>query len=387
MDIIMEIGEIALYEKIKLDIISKIQSGLYLEHHRIPSENQLTKIYGVSRITVSKALSVLTNEGYIYRIQGKGSFVNSKTKGTSSTVTKNVTLVADTAMHRNIKKIGVIIPKIYDYHGLCIVNAIADTLCYPNYFVTTITSFDSSSEACSLENYTLNLFLTNDFDGIIIFPVDTEIYNETILAMQLSKYPFVLIDRNFPGVNSNYVVSDNFIGAKLATTHLISLGHKKIAFCSSATVTEQITASRFNSFKHTMRKNDLTVTSLNDMTEMFTNPDVMSRLEQCISKREITAAVACNAITAINLYSLCKKHNVRVPEDFSIVCFDNTSIHECDSNFFTYIEQQSYNMGKNAAEIIIKLIDDEDTDVKPMQLVLTPTLVVNKSTAPIKLLY
>ncbi|MGF7398331.1 GntR family transcriptional regulator [Thermoanaerobacterium thermosaccharolyticum] len=64
-----------LYHQIKEDIINKIKSKEYLYDEKIPSENELKKRYNVSSITIKKALSDLVNEGYLYRIQGKGTFV------------------------------------------------------------------------------------------------------------------------------------------------------------------------------------------------------------------------------------------------------------------------------------------------------------------------
>lgn len=66
---------IPLYYRVKEDIINKIKDGTYKIEEKVPGENELQKIYNVSSITVRKALSDLVNEGYLYRIQGKGSFV------------------------------------------------------------------------------------------------------------------------------------------------------------------------------------------------------------------------------------------------------------------------------------------------------------------------
>ena len=66
---------VPLYYKIKEEVINKIKNGEYKADDKIPSENDLKKIYNVSSITVRKAFSDLVNEGYLYRIQGKGTFV------------------------------------------------------------------------------------------------------------------------------------------------------------------------------------------------------------------------------------------------------------------------------------------------------------------------
>lgn len=63
------------YYRLKMDVISKINTGTWTDHAKLPSENELCKQYGVSRITVRKTLDELVASKYIYKIQGKGTYV------------------------------------------------------------------------------------------------------------------------------------------------------------------------------------------------------------------------------------------------------------------------------------------------------------------------
>ena len=63
------------YYRLKMDIINKINGGIWTDHAKLPSENELCKQYGVSRITVRKTLDELVTSKYIYKIQGKGTYV------------------------------------------------------------------------------------------------------------------------------------------------------------------------------------------------------------------------------------------------------------------------------------------------------------------------
>ncbi|WP_331836741.1 GntR family transcriptional regulator [Erysipelothrix piscisicarius] len=76
-----------LYEKIKNDIQRDIMNGTLSVHSQLPTELELSTTYGVSRITSKRALNELEQDGLIYRVQGKGSFVaESNTKKTSEDV-------------------------------------------------------------------------------------------------------------------------------------------------------------------------------------------------------------------------------------------------------------------------------------------------------------
>lgn len=63
------------YYQVKTDILSKIQDGTYKAKERLPSEKDFMQHYDISRITIRKALDDLANGGFLYKIQGKGTFV------------------------------------------------------------------------------------------------------------------------------------------------------------------------------------------------------------------------------------------------------------------------------------------------------------------------
>jgi DNA-binding GntR family transcriptional regulator len=69
-----------LYQKIYSEIKQTIINGTLSQSEKLPSENELCKIYNVSRITIRKALDLLTEEGWVIKIQGKGSFANPDAK-------------------------------------------------------------------------------------------------------------------------------------------------------------------------------------------------------------------------------------------------------------------------------------------------------------------
>lgn len=68
------------YYRLKMDIITKINSGLWAEHEKLPSENILCEQYGISRTTVRKTFDALVASKYIYKIQGKGTYVEEASK-------------------------------------------------------------------------------------------------------------------------------------------------------------------------------------------------------------------------------------------------------------------------------------------------------------------
>ena len=67
-----------LYMKLKDYVRSRVESGEWKVGHRVPSENELVNILGVSRMTANRALRELADEGLVVRLRGKGSFVTNE---------------------------------------------------------------------------------------------------------------------------------------------------------------------------------------------------------------------------------------------------------------------------------------------------------------------
>lgn len=341
------------------DLKEKIDTGIYRENDMLPSENELVKTYNVSRITVSKALHMLVDDGYVTREQGKGSFVSPKS---------NHKVSSDTYQP---KKIGFLIPFISDIHALTLSYLIGMELPFPEYDLHII-----QTHSIDHEEYSIKRLRSEGYEGVIIFPIDNEIYSDTILALQVEHFPYVLLDRNFQGINSSFVISDNQYGSALCVKHLVELGHNKIAFCASGNISEQCTEKRYLGYKQELQKNHIKP----DESRVFfsLSDEMVSDFIAKVKSREVTAAIIVNSHTARYILHHCDRNNIRVPEELSLICFDTPTIIDTKHSFLTYVDQGSVEMGAQAGQIIKKLIDNPH--IPPNQVIVKPTLVVNHST-------
>lgn len=367
-----------MYEQIQNDIIRKIQSGAYSEGDRVPSEQELIHTWNVSRTTATKALTELSLNGYIHRIQGKGSFVNAL--GSHLSPKERLTFGTDSPESSGFpRKVGVVIPHYYDYHSGNIIRGITDTLSFPSYFVTIAHGTNRQEE-----EFSLNYFLRSGYCGILLFPVDFEFYSDIILQMTLKKYPLVLMDRTFPGIPCMSVTCDNNKCCELGISHLISLGHRSIAFVAYTSCQEQVTRLRCNSYLNIMASHGLPGILYEGF---FLEDSALSMQEdflQQVKKGSITAVIASNSNAAMELYRLCAENNIRIPEDLSVLCFDHPNFFRQPSgNFFTYLEQNSFDMGKEAALLLHQVLSGEKNP-EHGQIVLQPELVINESTRALR---
>lgn len=204
------------------------------------TEKELAERYHVSRITAVKALTELALNGYIYRVQGRGSFANPLDKHLKPSALKLGGVPKNDGEPRPV---SVLIPEHADYHSGSIIQGITQTLQYPECFVHLVLTHSNQ-----LEEYALEQALKSGCAGVILFPVDCEVYSDTILRMHLNKFPLVLIDRCFPGIQSSCVCCDNEKGGWLAVEHLLSLGHRNICFIADSSFREQVTSVRYGAY-------------------------------------------------------------------------------------------------------------------------------------------
>ncbi|MCC8014202.1 MAG: GntR family transcriptional regulator [Eubacterium sp.] len=142
------------YEIIASEIKDKILLGEIAEGDKIPSENILSEKYDVSRQTVRKALSILSDEGLIESVHGKGTFCRKQTSRRTSS-----------------KNIGVVITYINDYIFPLILKGIYDVLDKKNYSII----LKSTTNGRDREKQCLEDILTKNVDGLIIEPSKSEI--------------------------------------------------------------------------------------------------------------------------------------------------------------------------------------------------------------------
>jgi LacI family transcriptional regulator len=176
------------------------------------------------------------------------------------------------------------------------------------------------------------------------------------------------------------VDSDNLRGAQLATQHLLDLGHRRIAMLTgrpdlqSAKLREQghleaLRASGVRAEPELLRIGGYDpVLSASAAHELLTGPD------------RPTAIFGANDLSAIAAVEVALELGLRVPEDLSVIGFDNVPEAALATPQLTTVEQPIHDMGRRAINLLIKLIQDEP--VETSHITLPTRLVIRQSTAP-----
>lgn len=237
----------------------------------------------------------------------------------------------------------------------------------------------NTDESLEKQDQYVNMLLKRRIDGILFVPADNS--SKSVQLMLKQDIGVVVLDRDIPGDNIDIVRGDSFGGAYQLAMHLVELGHKDIAIVSGP---RQISTSveRVKGFRQAMEEAGLHHNKQNVYWGSFTQTmgrDMTMRALQ--SAPHPTAILAVNNFIANGALQAAAIAGLIVPQDMSIVSFDDIPENINPTPFLTVALQPAYEMGYQAANLLIARLKKEGP--KDFQRIVLPTsLVVRQSTAP-----
>jgi len=216
-------------------------------------------------------------------------------------------------------------------------------------------------------------------DGIIFVAVGVS--HEHIQMLQARKLPVVVVDREIPGVNVSTVITDNQKGGWLATNHLIELGHRRIA-CIAGPNNLTPSAARVTGYQQALKEHNIELNETLILRGDFQYQSGYRLMKQLLENETVpTAVFACNDLMATGALCAVVEMGFRVPEDISIVGFDDIDLASYTTPPLTTIRQPKYEMGVFAVGLLLDQI--KDTNPKPERHILDTELVTRKSSAAV----
>ncbi|UBH14215.1 LacI family transcriptional regulator [Macrococcus armenti] len=193
--------------------------------------------------------------------------------------------------------------------------------------------------------------------------------------------PFVLIGQPYDALsNTVYVDNDNQLLGQEATDYLIKNGHKNILFITNTT-TENIFYERYFGYQKAMM-----MAQLDAHQSLTLNvPDDYVKLEEKIQSAHATAIIALDDIFALRIIQLVELYGYKVPDDISIISFNNSIFSTLTHPYLTTLDIETEKLGQKAMYKLSSLIKGDNTDgmrfVIPHKLIERETVIAKKHTS------
>lgn len=349
-----------LYLQIIDDIKTKISSGQLNIGQKIGSQQELSREYDVSLITIKKAIAELINQGVLFTRVGKGTYVSNR----PSTI--------DLSIH---KTIGLVLSDLKNPFFSLIINSIEARASEFGYNIL----LSNSSDRPQKEDAVIRHFLSIGVDGLMVASL-THFYraSPTIRDLKNDDFPFIMISY-VDDKDVYYVGTDHEHGAFMATEHLIKSGYQNVGYISG----EQgnlLGDLREKGYLRAIKEYNKEV-----------NPNFIFRLAQrgkdyesgyeiglqyCNSKIRPDAIFAYKDLAALGFEQAVIDNGLKVPDDVAIIGFDNIERTEYAPVPLTTISQPTDRIGKLATELLIQKIQGSEIQ---FHTILKPELIIRKS--------
>lgn len=334
-----------LYQKVYSGIADKISDGTLGSGDKIPTDQELSQEYGVSAITVKKALSMLCENGVIRRVQGKGSFV--------SQIEKPVVKTSKSMI------IGVILEHVATPFGLDLLYNLDHKASENGYKIFVRFTYGNRKK----ENEEIEYLVSMNVDGLIVMPTHGFHFNTTLLKLILDGFPVVLIDKELKGIPVATVINDNRAATGMLVEYLQKIGKKNIALVTTFDEDTSSIADRIRGFYDTVEALGLqalpqcSVSRETYFMNKKPNNLVVESIEKYLKENiEQLEAVVCAEYSFVpDVLSSCQRLGIHLPEDLTVCCIDEDYLAP-NGYSFTHAKQNEKEIAEKAVELMVDQI-------------------------------
>lgn len=346
----------------------QILNGEISPGEKLPSENELSARYRISRHTVRKALAILENEGCVEAVHGKGTFCSEGMRH-----------------GKNSKNIAVITTYISDYIFPEVIRGIDEVLSRNGYSIILKNTGNSRQK----EAEHLRDLLEKDIDGCIVEPSKSQLLCRNMdLYQKLDQFgiPYVFIQGLYEQMKEKpHILMDDCQGGYLVTKHLLELGHRRILGVFKADDSQG--KERHKGYVKALQEAGILYDP--DLVIWFHTEDRRTKpaagVKMLLEQGTMADGVVCyNDQTAVQVISMLKENGYRIPEDMSVTGYDNSLYARHGEVGLTTIAHPQEKLGEMAAELLLEKIRGVSEEESRIPRVIAAELIVRESTGPKK---
>ena len=361
---------LTIYAELAKRIRRSIQDGEFASGQLIGSEYALARQENISRMTVRRASELLVKEGLLERRPGKGLYVREGAGGrgvvveraqrTVQVIAGNLAWEPSVQISRSAgtvaKGLGVGV-QLYDAHG------------------------DVAMDVAMLRELP-----GSGVSGALILSLHNSAFSEAVYQLKVSKFPFVLVDQCLRDLDVSSVTADNYGGGYMAGKMLVELGHRRIGALGDLVATT--VRDRFAGLRDAICDAGLSFDrslTLDLQAEQDRLGDWSGRVGEGVKELMSRPApptaffASCDAV-ARAMYRTLAQLGLRIPQDLSVIGFDDDPLAEWLEPGLTTIRQPFAEMGRVAMEMLCRHMDASAHPVT--RKVLAVELIVRGSTGP-----
>ena len=303
---------------------------------------------------------------------------------------ETTSLVKETAMRLGYRKnlaasslktaksmmLGIIVPNIcnpvysYIYKGI-------EKVCNETGYILMLGNSNSESEQ---ECKVLENMLAHGVDGIFLVPSMKN--NQVLERLQQASIPYILLQRRFPGIDVNMVRSSDYEGGYLVARHLYEYGHRNFVYISAPMYISSA-RERYEGFVAYLKEQGLPKELVKVLEcDSTRNGGYQAAKEwiRCKNGSSATAIFCFSDYMAYGVYAAIAEEGLKVPEDISVIGYDNNEYSEMTYPPLTTIDMLPTEIGLSSAEKMLALLSNKEEDGGSSETILSPKLILREST-------
>lgn len=268
--------------------------------------------------------------------------------------------------------IGVVLPDITNPYFAEIARGVEDA-CFEHNYSAIICNSDDSSR---IESHYLSMLAEKQMDGIVLVNVGDRGQRPPERVMH--DMPLVMLDREIPGLVSDSVQVDNKLGGRMAAEYLFGLGHRRVV-CIGGTPEVYPSWDRVDGFIEFMREAGHPVPPRSILKGDFQAESGFALTHKAMAaKSRPTAIFAANDLMAYGAIRALTEMGMRIPEDISVVGFDDISLSSLFNPPLTTIRQPRLEMGETAVNLLLEKMGSPELESRRVML---PLKLVERQTS------
>jgi len=319
----------------------------------------------------------------VSHVINKTKYVTDKTKERVNKAIKKLNyrpnIIARGLRTKSTRTIGVLLPDISQPFFAQVVKGIEEAARIRNYTLILGCTFYDIDE----EERQMNSMIDQSIDGIIFFcGYDTY---EHIKKLYDSNIPVVVLDRELSDKEIPSVLIDNVLAMEKAVQYLYDIGHREIGYITFPYENQTTIRRRYEGYCNALRKNRLPYNPdfviIDDQLRLDELKGTYVAIKKKIEEQKIpTAIITLADFLALGAMKALKEIGYRIPEDISVMGFNNEIICAFSDPTLTTVKQPKKLMGETAANLLLDIVEGKKIISK--RIILDTTVIKRDSTAP-----